>query len=492
MQDLAIILKNIFSFNPSNPISFISGYFLFAFTGMLLLYSFISNKINARKWFIIFFSFFFYYKLTGFLCLIILAPVLIDFYCAKAIFKTESEGRKKLFMYLSVISSLGLLIYFKYTNFFLEIINSFSGNSISLLKIAVPIGISFYVFRSISYIMDVYNEKIDPVKHFSDYLLYMTFFPLLISGPITRAELFAPQIEEKNLVYKEKINEGLYLIFKGIIKKAIFADYLSLYVAMIFATPEGYTGLENLVGIICFTVQLYLDFSGYTDIARGISKLLGFEIGINFNEPLKARSISDFWRRWHISLSDWLRDYLFFPLNYYFRKLKTFGAILAMFITFLICGIWHGTSILFILFGISHGLALCWEIFIKRYKRPKNKFLNWTIPSISWLMTMIFIIITFISMRADNLNSASGIIAGIFTKMDLSKAILFFTVQGIFSTMLILAILLIFMPKFIKEKTEHIFTKMPLLFKIILFIAATQLIVEMENQNIVPFIYAQY
>jgi alginate O-acetyltransferase complex protein AlgI len=491
MQDFINVIKNLFLFNPSTPISFISGYFLFAFTLLVLVYSLVANNIQARKWLLISFNFFFYYKLAGLLSLIILVPVLVDFYCAKAISKTESEKRKQVFMYLSVFCSLALLIYFKYTNFFLEITNAISGKSFSLLKIAVPIGISFYVFRSISYILDVFNEKIDPVKNFSDYLLYMTFFPLLISGPITRAELFTPQIEDKNLITKDKIQEGLFLIFKGIIKKAIFADYLSIYVAMIFNTPEGYTGLENLVGIFCFTIQLYLDFSGYTDIARGISKMLGFDIGINFNEPLKSRSISDFWRRWHISLSDWLRDYLYFPMNYYFRKLKTAGAILAMFITFFICGIWHGTSILFILFGLMHGLALSWEIFIRKYK-INNSFIKAIAPAFSWIFTFCFILITFIAMRADNLNSATGIIAGIFTKMDFSKAILFITVQGMFTAMLLLAVTLIFAPSFLKDKVKNIFLKTPLIGKIALFIIIVQLVVELENKNIVPFIYAQY
>ena len=491
MQDFINIIKNLFLFNPSAQISFISGYFLFAFTLLVLAYSFVANNVQARKWLLICFNFFFYYKLAGLLSLIILVPVLVDFYCAKAISKTESEKRKQVYMYLSVFCSLALLIYFKYTNFFIEITNAISGKSFSLLKIAVPIGISFYVFRSISYILDVFNEKIDPVKNFSDYLLYMTFFPLLISGPITRAELFTPQIEDKNLITKYKIQEGLYLIFKGIIKKAIFADYLSIYVAMIFNTPEGYTGLENLVGIFCFTIQLYLDFSGYTDIARGISKILGFDIGINFNEPLKSRSISDFWRRWHISLSEWLRDYLYFPMNYYFRKLKTAGAILAMFITFFICGIWHGTTILFILFGLMHGLALSWEIFIRKYKF-NNSLIKAIAPTFSWIFTFCFILITFIAMRADNLNSAAGIIAGIFTKMDFSKAILFITVQGMFTAMLLFAVTLIFAPSFLKDKAKNIFIKTPLIGKIALFIIIVQLVVELENKNIVPFIYAQY
>jgi alginate O-acetyltransferase complex protein AlgI len=492
MEKILNVLGFIFSYDSNNPIAFISAYFLFSITVLILIYSFISKKIELRKWLLIIFNCFFFYKLGGVLAFVILIPTIFDFFIAKKIAATELESRKSLLLYLSIFLSLGLLIYFKYSNFLIGIFGTVTGTSFPLLKILIPVGISFYIFRSISYILDVYNEKIDPLVKFSDYLLYMTFFPLLIAGPITRVETFADQINDENIVNKEKTDEGLFLIFKGIIKKAIFADYLGLYVNMIFNAPEGYTGLENLVGITCFTVQLYLDFSGYTDIARGIAKVLGFEIGINFNEPLKANSVTDFWRRWHISLSEWLKDYIYFPLNFYFRKLRTLGAILAMFITFFICGIWHGTTFSFILFGILHGTALSWEIFMRNTFTDKKSTINKFSTYASWPLTFIFIIITMIAMRTENLNAAAGIVTRIFTNMDLSYGILFFTVQTIFTIMFILALTLIFLSRNIKDLISRYFIKAPLILKSLLFIVAIQVIIELQNQHIVPFIYAKY
>jgi D-alanyl-lipoteichoic acid acyltransferase DltB (MBOAT superfamily) len=305
-------------------------------------------------------------------------------------------------------------------------------------------------------------------------------------------ETFASQINEKNIISKENTNEGLFLIFKGIVKKAIFADYLSLYVNMVFNAPEGYSGMENLVGIICFTMQLYLDFSGYTDIAGGIAKILGFDIGINFNEPLKAKSVTDFWRRWHISLSEWLKDYIYFPLNFYFRKLKTFGAILAMFITFFICGIWHGTTLSFVLFGILHGTALSWEIFMRNTFPDKKTLISKIRNYVSWPVTFVFIVLTMIAMRTENLDSVAGIVKRIFTHMDLSYGILFLTVQTMFTIMFLTALVLIFLSRNLKERISDFFKKAPLPVKTLLFIVAIQLVVEFQNQNIIPFIYAKY
>jgi D-alanyl-lipoteichoic acid acyltransferase DltB (MBOAT superfamily) len=496
MENFTNILKNIFSFDPENPISLVSGYFLFAFTIFLVAFNLVSKKSETKKWLIILFSFFFYYKLAGFLCLIILIPTLVDFWAAQKIMETENENVKRKYMYLALFFSLGLLIYFKYTNFLIEIVNAISTNSLATLKIIVPVGISFYVFRSISYILDVYNEKIEPVKKLSDYVLYMSFFPLLISGPITRAEQFLPQLNSKKKIQIAKINQGLFLIFKGVFKKAFLADFLYKYVDLIFRIPEGYTGLENLVAIVCFAIFLYLDFSGYTDIVSGLAKLLGFDIGINFNQPFKAKSVTEFWRRWHISLSEWLRDYLFSPISFYFRKLKLWGAILAMFITFFICGIWHGTTFSFLLFGILHGLVLSWEIFTRDYfTKNKDSFLTKIVNKIGWIATFTFLIVTMLAMipiPGVTVSSLSGLIGRIFTNMDWNKIPLFYTTQFMFSCMFILSIILIFLPTIWKNRIEDYFYKSSLHMKALVFIILVQLIVEMQDQSIVPFIYAKY
>ena len=210
MFQFQTIIYNIFGFDKLNPISLISGYFLIALTLFLVLYSVFYRWLEVRKWILIVFNLFFYFKLTGILSFIILIPAIVDYFSAKIIEKSSSEVKKRVLLSLSIITSLGLLVYFKYTNFFLETINQFSGTSYDLLKIIIPVGISFYVFRTISYVVDVYNEKIESVQKFSDYLVYMTFFPLMISGPITRAEHFIPQLNQKEGVSKENMNTGIF------------------------------------------------------------------------------------------------------------------------------------------------------------------------------------------------------------------------------------------------------------------------------------------
>jgi D-alanyl-lipoteichoic acid acyltransferase DltB (MBOAT superfamily) len=490
---LQTVIQNIFSFDAANPISLISGYFLLAFTLFLFIYSIAYKDIELRKWTLILFNLLFYFKLTGFLAGIILLPAFLDYFIARRMQKIDSERNKTILLYVSICLSLGLLVYFKYTNFFIELINQLTGTSISVLKIIIPVGISFYVFRTISYVVDVYNEKIDAVDEFSDYLVYMTFFPLMISGPITRAEKFIPQLNQDSTVSKESVNSGLFYIVKGLIKKAIFADYLGIYVATIFAAPEGYSGIENIVAIVCFSIQLYLDFSGYTDIAYGIAKILGFDIGINFNQPFKAKSISDFWRRWHISLSDWLKDYIFSPLNFYFRKMKIWGAILAMFITFFICGIWHGTTWIFILFGITHGTVLCWELTKRNIVNLKdNQLIGWIYSPLSWFLTFSFVVITMMAMKVDTVSTAYGIIRKIWTKPGIENAYLFLKVQPAFTFMFILALILTFLPTQWKERIQQYYLNSSVLIKILLMIFLTQLAIELQNQNIIPFIYAQY
>ncbi len=493
MTSFQTIFQNIISFDNLNPISLINGYFLFAFTLFLLVYSFTHKNVELRKWTLIIFNLLFYYKLTGYLAGVVLLPALVDYFVARKMGTISSELKKRILLTCSVGLSLCLLIYFKYSNFFIELVNEINGSSFTTLKIIIPIGISFYVFRTISYVLDVYNEKIEAVENFSDYLVYMTFFPLMISGPITRAEKFIPQLKEDNTVSKEHVNSGFYLIMKGLIKKVIFADYLSIYVATIFTAPEGYTGIENVVAIICFSIQLYLDFSGYSDIATGIAKILGFDIGINFNQPFKARSISDFWRRWHISLSDWLKDYIFSPLNFYFRNMKIWGAILAMFVTFFICGIWHGTTLIFILFGITHGTVLSWEL------KKRNVFINkknWLVSifmnHLYWLLTFSFVTITMMAMRVDTVSTAYGFIRKIWTDPGFQNTHLFFEVQMAFTCMFILSIILVFLPTRLKEKIQLYYLRSSLLIKILLILFITQIAIELQNQNIVPFIYAQY
>lgn len=236
------------------------------------------------------------------------------------------------------------------------------------LNLLLPLGLSFYIFRSLTYTIDIYLEKAEPTGSIINYAVYLSFFPQLLSGPIERASKLLPQIESSQSPNKTQIQQGFALLTLGMLKKVLIGDASGRMVDQIFAQPQYYTSSEMLMGLVLFSIQIYADFSGYSDISKGISKFMGFETMNNFNQPYLSRNITEFWRRWHISLSTWFNDYLFTPLNMNLRRLNKIGAIISIFTTFLLCGLWHGASWTFIFWGGLHGLLLSihWMLFGKK------------------------------------------------------------------------------------------------------------------------------
>ena len=309
--------------------------------------------------------------------LVLLFTLSCDYFLAILIYKSSNRFRKSLWFIVSLCLSLGLLIYFKYTNFFIQSLNVFAGKHFSTLIIIIPLGISFYTFRTVSYIIDVYREDAEPTFNFLDYAFYMTFFPLLIAGPITRAKLFLPSVARKHFRINEyNVSKAMILIITGLIKKAIIADYIAQYCNLVFDAPGMYSGFENMIAVYGFALQIYFDFSGYTDMAMGISRLMGFDIGINFNKPYHALNVTDFWRRWHISLSSWLRDYLFTPMSIKFRNWGSAGIIFSLLITFIICGFWHGANLTFIVWGGLFGVAMTFEMLTSKIRKNIKRRIN--------------------------------------------------------------------------------------------------------------------
>jgi len=300
---------------------------------------------------------------------------------------------------MGVIPSLGLLAYFKYTNFILFNWAEIAGGNFQPLDIFLPIGISFYTFQSISYVIDVYWKKLEPTKNILDYAFFLSFFPQLVAGPIVKAHDFLPQINKFKIVSKEEVYSGIWLIMIGLIKKAIIADYISQYNDLVFASPETYSGFENLMAIYGYTLQIYCDFSGYSDMAIGLSRILGYDLGINFNFPYKALNITDFWRRWHISLSTWLRTYIYIPLGG--NRGKKWKTYLNLMLTMLIGGLWHGANWKFVFWGAMHGIALAVHKATKKIldKIPNNIFSNF----FSWFLTFHFVIFLWIFFRTTDL-----------------------------------------------------------------------------------------
>ncbi len=354
------ILHNIarqLTYDPHNPLIFSSGLFLALFVGFTLAYYLLRNRLTPRIIFVTLFSYYFYYKTSG-MCLLLLAGITTtDYLLARALGRGGSPGRRRALLALSLAVDLGLLGYFKYANFFGASVAAIVGHNFQPSDIFLPVGISFFTFQSMSYTIDVYRGQLKPLDRWLDYAFYVSFFPQLVAGPIVRARDFAPQIHRPLVITRRMIAAGVYFIIIGLVKKSVISDYISLnFVDRIFDNPLRYTGLENLCGLLGYSLQIYCDFSGYSDMAIGIALLLGFHFPANFNAPYKSESISDFWRRWHISLSTWIRDYVYISLGGNRKgKLRTCINLIA---TMLLAGLWHGAGWNFVLWGGLHGVAL--------------------------------------------------------------------------------------------------------------------------------------
>tara|TARA_Y100001936_G_scaffold18115_1_gene15291 strand:+ start:6947 stop:8416 length:1470 start_codon:yes stop_codon:yes gene_type:complete len=397
--------------------------FVVFFAFVISLVVIVRNR-NFSLVFLIAASYLFFYFSNNFLITLLVFSTILDYFVAKEIWKTKDKSKKKKLLILSLIGNLGLLGFFKYTDFaisqFNEIFNVFGMNQLSLLEIALPVGISFYTFQTLSYTIDVYRGNLTPSKTFKEFALFVAFFPQLVAGPILRASNFLPQIREKfdeqkiknwkqSIIQNSNLKLGLTLMSFGFFKKMFFADNIAPFVDEIFLNPVGLDSFAIMLGAIAFGIQLYCDFSGYTDIAIGAALILGFKIPKNFNFPFFATSPSEFWRRWHISLSSWVKDYVFFPLVIK-NKRSQIRILSSLFVTMFLIGIWHGAGLNFIIYGLIHGSYVTIETFI-RSKFPKigkNSFLKSKFGKIiSILATQYLIILSFLAFRIHDLEMLS-------------------------------------------------------------------------------------
>ncbi len=380
-----------------------------------------NKKLQARILFLLFASYYFYMSWNPVFILLILFSTLVDYFAGKEIHRAKSKRKKKIFLATSLVINLGFLAYFKYTNFFLDTFNrmsemvSESGGTNLFFNIILPVGISFYTFQSMCYTIDIYHGKMKPSKNFFEFSLYVSFFPQLVAGPIVRAKEFIPQLKTNKSFGKINFHLGANYFIMGLVKKVLIADNMAPISDALFSDPSLYGTIGTWVGVLAYTVQIYCDFSGYSDMAIGVAALLGFKLMENFDMPYTATNITDFWRKWHISLSTWLRDYLFIPLggsrgtkSMYHRNLM---------ITMLLGGLWHGASWNFVVWGGLHGLAL---IIHKLYKvkvsenTQTNEIRFFGYNVISWLLTMIFVCTTWVFFRSQTFSDSWQIIKNMF------------------------------------------------------------------------------
>lgn len=496
------------TYDANAPMIFTRFYFWIFFAIVLSIYSIIYKKKAARNTYLFLVSSFFYYKSGGYFFIILAFTTLFDYAMGLWIDKANSDFRKKLYLTLSIIMNLGVLAYFKYSYFLIDSINQLfetnlkvvnylalwtnglTGTKIDITSIILPVGISFYTFQSISYTVSVYRKKIAPLHNLLDYGCFVTFFPQLVAGPIVKAYDFIPQLYKDYSLSKKEFGFALFLILNGLIKKMLVSDYISInFVDRVFDSPLSYSGFENLMATYGYGIQIYCDFSGYTDIAIGVALLLGFRLPVNFNSPYKASNISDFWHRWHISLSTWLRDYLYIPLGGNKKgKIRTY---INLFLVMLIGGLWHGAAVRFIIWGGLHGLGLTiHKLWINYF--PKKEKENKAIRFISVFITFHFVLFAWLFFRADSIRSVTSILNQIFWHFNwnmISEIIISY--KNVFS-IIVIAFAIHWLPVRIKENYKNTFIQTPLYAKALIVVAIVFILFQVKSSEIQPFIYFQF
>jgi D-alanyl-lipoteichoic acid acyltransferase DltB (MBOAT superfamily) len=479
-------MKDFWNYSFDKPWFFTNFSFLGILGIFLMVYALVLDKPIIKKILLILFSLFFYYKSSGPYILIFISMIIVDFNVALLIEKITNKIYQKVLLTFSILLSLSFLLYFKYAGFFIINYNELFGKGIDIPKLFLPIGISFYTFQSISYIVDVYNKQIDSTKKFIDYVFYMTFFPHLVAGPIVRAKDFIYQINIPLKIENHIFKESLFRIMIGLGKKLLIADYLAKYVDIIHSDPVNYSGLENLISMYVYSFQIYFDFSGYSDIAIGIALILGYRLKENFDYPYLAENITSFWRKWHMSLSSWLRDYIYIPLGG--NRKGVFNTYLFLIITMTVGGFWHGAKWSFILWGVLHGVGLMvHKLFLKINLKTvfSNKILN-------VFITFNYISILWIFFRSTDISTALVSLNKIFFHTDYSQIVGFYFARKEVIYLLIISMLIIFFNEFLKKTIRKIYDKLPMIVIIFFIVIFFQIIIQIKDNLVEPFIYFQF
>ncbi|MBR4644546.1 MAG: MBOAT family protein [Bacteroidaceae bacterium] len=429
----------------------------------------------------------FFYSVNGWLMQLLPLTALVSWSLTR-IMKQYTGFKRKTFLLSIILLDLAPLVYFKYAGATLFHLNRLIEGNLSLPDIALPVGISFYTFQAISYSMDVYRKKFILDVSFLEYIFYLSFFPLLFAGPITRAETFFPQIQRKQTVSERLMYSGLWLIILGILKKAVVADYIAQYNNWIFDSPLTYSGFENLMGMLGFSLQIYLDFSGYSDISIGLAALMGIRLRENFRFPYQSLNVTEFWRRWHISLSTWFRDYVYIPLGG--NKQGRIATGLNCLITFLLVGLWHGSTFMFTLWGLLHGLALVIHKSLQHllHRIPDT----WFVKPFCIIFTGIFIVCSWTVFRSPDIDTVYTLFKQIFTNFRTESIPAFIAMRPTWLMMMVGCGLLLCIKERYYNRMMINFIYSPWLMKLLAFACAVQLVIEFHDSNITPFLYYQF
>ena len=467
----------------------------FSVVSLLLLFTNINLKINKDKillfrHIILLVSSYVFYGWWNWKCaFLMLVLTLISYWSSLRVEKTK----RKVYLIIGVVIPLIILGIFKYFNFFIDsFCYVFEINKSGTLNIILPVGISFYTFQSMSYTIDVYRNQIKFEKNFINVALYISFFPQLVAGPIVKAKEFIYQLYEDRNITWENFKEGIQLFVFGLFKKIVIADNMSVCVDAVFSVPQRYHAISIVLAVISYSVQIYCDFSGYSDMAIGTAKALGYDLKRNFNMPYISKNISDFWKRWHMSLSTWLQEYLYIPLGGNRKgRARTY---INLFLTMLIGGLWHGASWTFVVWGALHGVALCIQkIWMKLFRHNKTYKGTFVGNICSGVITYLFVAFCWIFFRAENFDIAQSVILGITRWQD---GIIYVSSWSVLGIVCVVVSSLIACFKSYKEKTDiqgfYLIVNLESIFGLVILFLAFGICFALAYTGNNPFIYFQF
>ncbi len=494
MSEILNNIAQLLCYDPTQPLLFNSGLFLWLFAAFYIGYAFLSGQRTTavRLLYVTGFSFFFYYKNAGAYCLLLALITLLNFGAALMMERSQTTGRRRMWLILAVTYMLLQLAFFKYTAFLLSSVLPAFGAEVPKFDIFVPLGISFFTFQSLSYIIDVYRGQMRATRNLLDFTFFVSFFPTLLSGPILRARTFLPQLRQPLSVTREMFGTGLWFIMMGLFKKAVISDYIGEnFVNRIFDDPSLYTGLENLFGVYGYALKLYCDFSGYSDIAIGIALWMGLKIPENFRAPYKADSITDFWRRWHISLSTWLRDYLYISLGG--NRCGRLRMYFNQFLTMVLGGLWHGASWNFVIWGGIHGLALCLHKWWRQLLGHGKEY-----QSTGWLrfgaivLTFHVVCICWLFFANTSFDNSQIMLSKIFSEFHGELLFQFLAGYPAVMSLIALGFVLHYLPSNWNTATCQLICRQSLPVQLLLFLLLIILVIQVRGSEVQPFIYLQF
>lgn len=485
-------LRALLAHDASQPLLFNTGLFLVLFVVFLALYQLLRGRRRMQQLVVIAFSLYFYYKSSAECCFILVGVCLSDYLLGRLLGVLRQRWQRRAVVWTNVLVNVGMLVYFKYFNLLLSTLAGIAGRDFDAMDIILPAGISFFTFRSISYIVDIYRGQMQPARNLADYMFCLTFFPPLLAGPVVRARDLLPQVQAGPHITRETTGEGLMLIMSGLIKKVIIADYISgNFVDRIFDNPSLYSGFENLMGSIGFTLQLYCDFSGYSDMAIGLALLLGYRFADNFRAPFKSQNPTEFWKRWHISLSSWLMDYIYIPLGG--NRRGRGRQRLNLMSTMLIGGLWHGASWMYLLWGAYNGVLLVAHKALRRvWHLPEALRGTFPVRVANVTLTLALMVIGFTFFRAPDADTVAQMATQVFTDFRPGIAAQFVEGYMMITAAIAAGFFMHFAPRAWSDGVARSYTALPLVVQAVLLTLVIFAVIQTRSSDLVPFIYLQY